>query len=212
MSACGNSSPNDNPLADGAPPNGKRFHRFLRTGHILSSILREILEEKFLHEVSPHTLNRAQFCLLKLIALNVDLQVGEVARWLGVSAAASSKNVDKLERLGLVARAATPTDRRATVLSASPDGQRLVAEYEHLKASRIAPVIDGMGPEKLDMLCGLLEEVCVELLQAEQPLSETCLRCAGYYEEDCSVAYVQGGCALQAHRESHASDSTGKSL
>ena len=117
MSACGNSSPNDNPLADGAPPNGKRFHRFLRTGHILSSILREILEEKFLHEVSPHTLNRAQFCLLKLIALNVDLQVGEVARWLGVSAAASSKNVDKLERLGLVARAATPTDRRATVLS-----------------------------------------------------------------------------------------------
>ena len=68
-------------------------------------------DERFLNEVSPHPLTRAQFCFLKLIALNPDLQVGEVARFLGVSSAAGSKNVDKLERYGLVNRGGSPGER-----------------------------------------------------------------------------------------------------
>ena len=119
---------------DEAGPNGRDgFLRFLRYSHILSSVLREFLEEKFLNEIEPKTLTRSQFCFLKLIALNTDLQVGEAARCIGVSPAACSKSIDKLEQLGLVSRETSPDDRRATLLSASNRGMNLVREFEQKK-------------------------------------------------------------------------------
>ena len=108
-------------LANGVVP-GDQFYRFLRSGHVLRSLLREFLEEDFLRQVCSHRLTRSQFCFLKLIAANADLQVGELARSIGVSAAATSKNLDKLERLGLVTREASSEDRRAILLSASYGG------------------------------------------------------------------------------------------
>ncbi len=176
------------------------FYRFLRYGHVLSSLLREFLEEDFLRKVCPHHLTRAQFCFLKLIATNSDIQVGELARSLGVSAAASSKNVDKLERLGLVSRASSSEDRRAILLSASPDGKRLVRDYERLKASQLAPVIEALGTEKTEVLCNLLEEVCLGLLRRETVHKDTCMRCAGYFREGCAVEKLQGECALRPRR------------
>lgn len=176
------------------------FYRFLRYGHVLSSLLREFLEEDFLRKVCPHRLTRAQFCFLKLIATNSDIQVGELARSLGVSAAASSKNVDKLERLGLVSRSSSSEDRRAILLSASADGRQLVREYERLKTSQLAPVIEALGSEKTEVLCDLLEEVCLGLLTRETVPKETCMRCAGYFREGCAVEALEGQCALRPHR------------
>jgi DNA-binding MarR family transcriptional regulator len=183
---------------------GSRFHRFLRYSHILSSALRDVLEERFLSAVSTEPLTRAQFCFLKLITLNADLQVGEVARSIGVTPSAGSKNVDKLERLGLVVRAGAPDDRRARVVSASDKGRRLVHDYEALKAQHVAPVIDRLGKERVDMLCDLLEQVCIGLLKQEQPLEGSCLRCAGYLEPHCAIESLHGGCALR-ERRTHAS-------
>jgi DNA-binding MarR family transcriptional regulator len=176
------------------------FYRFLRYGHVLSSLLREFLEESFLHEACEHKLTRAQFCFLKLITANADLQVGELARSLGVSAAASSKNLDRLENLGLGSRTASNEDRRATLLKASVAGERLVKEYERLKAARLAPVIDTLGPERTDELCDLLEEVCLGLLTQDAVPRTSCLRCAGYYRPECSVELLQGECALRPRR------------
>jgi len=185
-----------------AEPTVGSFYRFLRYGHVLSSLLREFLEEDFLRKVCPHRLTRSQFCFLKLIATNSAIQVGELARSLGVSAAASSKNVDKLERLGLVSRTSSSEDRRATLLSASADGRRLVRDYERLKASQLAPVIEALGSEKTEVLCDLLEEVCLALLTRETVPKETCMRCAGYFREGCAVEKLQGQCALKPHRNS----------
>lgn len=178
----------------------ENFYRFLRYGHVLSSLLREFLEESFLHQVCPHRLTRSQFCFLKLISANADLQMGELARSLGVSAAASSKNVDKLERLGLVSRGSSAEDRRATLITASAEGERLVHDYELLKQARLAPVIGALGREKTDQLCDLLEEVCLGLLARDTVPRATCLRCAGYYRAGCSVEKLQGECALRPRR------------
>ena len=186
-------------LVDGVSP-GDQFYRFLRYGHVLRSLLREFLEEDFLRQVCPHRLTRSQFCFLKLIAANSDLQVGELARSIGVSAAAASKNLDKLERLGLVTREASSEDRRAILLSASSEGRRLVGEYERHKAARLIPVIDALGTEKTKTLCDLLEEVCSGMLARVEEPRETCLRCAGYYRPDCVFEEFQGECALKPRR------------
>ena len=189
----------DGPADAGGP--SEQYFRFLRSGHVLRSLLREFLEEGVLHRVPPHRLTRSQFCFLKLIAAKSDLQVGELARALGVSPAASSKNLNRLERLGLVYRETSELDRRIITLRASTMGKTLVRTYESLKAAHLEPVIEALGPKKTEMLCDLLEEVCGEMLaQAEIP-RETCLRCAGYYLPDCSYEKFQGECALRPRQQ-----------
>ena len=177
-----------------------QFYRFLRYGHVLRSLLREFLEEDFLRQVCQHRLTRSQFCFLKLIAANSDLQVGELARSIGVSAAAASKNLDKLEKLGLVTRETSNEDRRAILLSTSRDGRRLVRDYERHKAARLMPVIETLGEKKTAQLCDLLEEVCTGMLARVESPRETCLRCAGYYRTDCVFEEFQGECALKPRR------------
>jgi len=179
------------------------FYRFLRSGHVLRSLLREFLEEGFLLRVCRHRLTRSQFCFLKLITAQTDLQVGQLARCLGVSPAASSKNLDKLERLGLVHRESSDHDRRVILLRATTEGEELVRDYERLKAAHLAPVIDSLGREKTAQLCDLLEEVCGEMLARAEIPRETCMRCAGYYRPHCSFEKFQGECALRP-RNRHA--------
>jgi DNA-binding MarR family transcriptional regulator len=182
------------------PSPGEGFYRFLRYGHILSSLLREFLESSFLDQFCHDKLTRSQFCFLKLIAGNSELQVGEIAHCLGVSPAASSKNIDCLVELGLVVRETSPEDRRATLLSASPQGQNLVLEFERLKAARLAPVIEELGEEKVGELCDLLQDVCLGLLERNTVPDAPCMRCAGYYRPDCAVEALQGECALKPRR------------
>jgi DNA-binding MarR family transcriptional regulator len=179
------------------PMNGETY-RFLRCGHILGSLLREILDDSFLGDRCPHPLTRVQFCLLKLISVNADLQASEVARYLGVSPAAVTKNVDKLERLGLVVRTACDQDRRVIRLSATDDGSRLVGEFEQLKADRVVPAVAGVTSGELAGLCELLERVCVSLYTSSDVQRGFCLRCAGYYAPDCPLGLTEDHCVLGA--------------
>ena len=188
---------------EGSTPDSGRenFFRFLRDGHVLSALLREILEEKFLGDLTLHSLTRAQFCSLKLIALNAGLKIGEVARCVGVSPSACTKNIDKLERLGLVCREHSSIDRRATLLKANDSGLDLVRQYERVKLAQVAPVIKALGRPKATQLCDLLEEVCLGLLEIDNEARGLCFRCAGYYHADCSVGRARGMCALRMDRE-----------
>jgi len=191
------------PVAD-LSPSGAGFYRFLRYGHILSSLLREFLESSFLDQLSPYSLSRSQFCFLKLIAGNSELQVCELARCLGVSPAASSKNLDRLEELGLVVRETSSEDRRATLLSVSPEGRQLVDDFERLKASQLAPVIEELGEDKTEAFCDLLREVCLGVLERSSEADAPCMRCAGYYRPDCVLEEFQGECALKPRRGTEA--------
>lgn len=163
---------------------------------------------KFLEEVSPYPLTLSQFHLLKVIGLNGDHQVGEVANVLGVSPPAATKNIDKLERLGLIVRSPSKGDRRATLLSPSPKGRRLVRKYEELKAQRLAPVLDEFTPRELDRLAGLLERFSVSMLDLEQPRHGFCLRCSAYIESACPVGRMRGGCPYQKVRGARVGEPT----
>ena len=174
--------------------------RFLRYSHVLGSVLREILEDSFLRDRCGARLNRMQLCSLKLVTLASGLRMGDLARCLGVSPAATSKNVDVLARQGLLLRREAPDDRRATVLWATAEGRRLVEQYERLKASRVVPVFESLSEDESEVLCDLLERVCAGLVEGCVPRG-TCLRCTGYFHSSCAVAARQEGCVLRRHRE-----------
>ena len=119
-----------------------------------------------MNSIGPYRLTPSQFHLVKLMSFDGHHQVGEVADFLGVSPPAASKNIDKLERLGLVVRTPSKGDRRATLLSVSRKGRRLVRKYEDLRAARLGPVLKGFGPEEVEQLTRLLERFAVSLLEA----------------------------------------------
>lgn len=189
-----NSGPTAQPRHRAKAGDQDGFFRFLRHSHIFASVVREVLEMKLLREVSPCPLTLSQFHLVKLMSLDGHHQVGEVAEFLGVSPPAVTKNIDKLERLGLVIRTPSKGDRRATLLSVSRKGRRLVRKYEELRAARLSPVLARFRREEIEQLAGLLERVSVSLLDLEPSGGGLCLRCAACIEDGCAVGRIRGGC------------------
>ena len=176
------------------------FEHLIRQTHIFASVARDILEVKYLDEVSPSPLTLPQFHLLRLISVNGDHQVGEVADFLGISGPAVTKNADKLERLGLVERKGVPGDRRGTVLCASPEGRRLVRRYESVKQRRLTPVFEHFTRQDLEKLAKLMERFSLAVIEREDSGDGMCMRCAAYFEDACPVSRVRGDCAYQELR------------
>jgi DNA-binding MarR family transcriptional regulator len=183
----------------------------VRQSHIFASIVREILEVQLLRATTQLPLTVTQFHLLKLMSLDGHHHLSEVADFLGVSAPAATKNIDKLERLGLASRTPSPGDRRATWLAVSPAGRRLVGDYEERKSARLAPILRGLPAAHLAALTQLLERVSVALLSTEPTTARACLRCAAYIDESCPIGEVLGGCPYQAARRARADDDAGPS-
>lgn len=175
--------------------------RLLRFSHIFASVVREFLEVQLLHEVSDEDLSLSQYHLLKLITLDGEHQMGQVAEFLGISPPAATKNIDKMERLGLVSRMPSTGDRRATFLEPSRQGRQLVSRYETLKESRLAPVLESFSQKELKQMADLLERFSLRLIHQQEPMSQICLRCAAYYDESCPVPHLQDGCPYKQVKE-----------
>lgn len=195
--------PAGNPLRSGESHGGadsQDLFNLLRYAHIFSAVVQEILELKLLREISPDSLSLSQFHLLKLISMNGQHKVGQVADFLGVSAPAASKNIDKLERLGLASREPSKGDRRAILLASSPKGRVLVERYEHLKRDRLQPVLQQFSTEELRQLTHLLERFALTLIEAEETDEGLCFRCSAYFEDNCPVIHHHDGCPYQKIR------------
>jgi DNA-binding MarR family transcriptional regulator len=173
------------------------FFKLLRYSHIFSSAVREVLETNLLHEVSPFPLSLSQFHILKLMSVDGEHQVGDVADLLGVSAPAATKNIDKLERLGLIVRKPSKGDRRAILLSVSPLGRKLVLNYEELKSAKLYPLLAEFPEEDVAQFTELLERFSVALFKLEEAGEGYCLRCSAYLEDGCPIGRVRGGCPYQ---------------
>jgi DNA-binding MarR family transcriptional regulator len=177
--------------------------RLVRQSHIFAAAVREVMEAKLLRELSPAALTPSQLHLLKLMCLNGAHQVGDVAHFLGVSPPAATKNIDKLEALGLVSRTPSKGDRRATLLAVSAKGRALVRRYERRKAARLAPVFEKFRPDEVALLARLLERFALSLLEKELARGGdgVCLRCDAYLEAGCLVGHLRGGCPYQTARQ-----------
>jgi len=180
--------------------NGEHF-QLLRYSHIFASAVHDLLELKVLRKVTDDPLTLPQFHLLKLISLNGTHQVGEVAQFLGVSPPAASKNIDKLEGLGLVARSPSTDDRRATLLASSAKGRKLVKNYDALKEERLEPVLDSFSKKEIGQFTRLLERFSLQLIRQEDSGKGLCLRCSAYYDDVCPVNHLRDGCPYQKVRD-----------
>lgn len=68
--------------------------------------------------------------LLQIFGSDEALTVGKVAERLGIAAAFGSRLVGQLQKRGLVEREPHPSDRRATIITASSDGVELLRSID----------------------------------------------------------------------------------
>ena len=113
--------------------------------------------------------------------------------------------LDKLERLGLVSRTPSTSDRRATTLAASAEGRRVVRDYERIKKDCLQPILGEFELREIEQLTELLERFAVALYSRQRPSREACLWCGAYIDDDCAIARIRGGCPC---RDSRSSSST----
>lgn len=173
--------------------NGTRAAALARNAHIFANAVREVLETHFLAKAAGFPLTVSQLHLLKLIQLEGRHVVGEVAEFLGVSAAAASKNVEKLVRLGLVSRSTPAQDRRLGSLELTGAGRRVVEHYDARERAILDRVIDDMGPSDAERLVRLLERFYLTLL-AGSANGPSCLRCGAHFDAGCPIHVLKGFC------------------
>ena len=179
----------------------KTLSDFLHKTHIFTAVVREILEEKYLRQVTDLKITLPQFNLIRLIAINGNHHVHEIASFLGVSQAAASKNVDKLVRLGLLSRRVQPEDRRAASLSLTVRATNIIRKYETLKEERLRKILQDVSSEELHTLTQGLGTVTQSILQCEQDSQDICMKCNAYYMEDCPLQALTDGCIFNARKQ-----------
>ena len=70
------------------------------------------------------------------------MRVGDLARALGVSVGGASKLVDRVERVGLIARQADPVDRRASRVTLTTAGKRKLTASTRVYDAEVEQLLD----------------------------------------------------------------------
>lgn len=160
---------------------------FLGSTHLFSKAVHELLEQKLLDRVTEEQVTASQITLLQLLMESESATVSDVAAFLGVSAAAASKAVDRLERRGLLQRIATASDRRTSDLRLTESGRALVKRYEEDKIRTLEKAFRQFPADELRAAAELLDRLATSLVNQSERPEAICLQCYMYNRKDCLV-------------------------
>ena len=174
---------------------------FLGSVNVISVALEDWLTERLKGEVGSDV-TLSQIKLMKLVALTDSLSVTDVATLLGVSNAAASKAIDRLVRRKLVARVEDEADRRATCLSVSPAGMKILKGYDTAVGKALQEVFGGIPAAELQSAAGLLDRISVDLVSRTEKAGDVCLRCSVHFREKCLLrSHVGRACLFENRRK-----------
>lgn len=124
------------------------------------------LTRELRREAHPLGVTGGQVSLLVQIYRNPAIGVRELAALEGISPAAISGHVRRLEKAGLVSRALDADDRRRQGLLVSPKGADLLRTVKRRRTAWLARRLKGLSDEELEAVDRALEPLA-KLLEAE---------------------------------------------
>jgi DNA-binding MarR family transcriptional regulator len=102
---------------------------------------------------TEHDLPLGQFEFLRFIASRGSARVYDLAHEMAITVGATSKAVDRLEASGRCRRTANPHDRRSSLVTLTPAGERILAEATPTVEAELQTWIGSvLPPEVLDKL------------------------------------------------------------
>jgi DNA-binding MarR family transcriptional regulator len=164
-------------------PNLER--QLVSSAHVFAAAVRDVFESALLEKVAGKKLTFSQLKLLYLAARAGGQTIGDAAAFLRVSYAAASKTADKLVRRGLLRRAKTAEDRRASRLTATAAGRRLIAAYEAARRKMAKRFFGPFSARELRETSELLDRLAVAIAGCGAKPGEVCLQCEVFYRADC---------------------------
>lgn len=112
------------------------------------------------------SLDRALFPPLIGIGHLGPVSIGDLAERVGRDYTTVSRQVGKLESLGLVERTPCPTDRRVTQSVLTPAGCRVIAAIDAARERIAAPILERWSDEDFDQLTRLMRRFVDDLMGA----------------------------------------------
>jgi DNA-binding MarR family transcriptional regulator len=109
------------------------------------------------------TLDRAAYAALCRVHEAGPLRLSELAARMGVDASTASRQVQQLERIGLVGRVGDPADRRASLLELTAEGDRVLARMRQARRASLAQVLGGWSGADRRTLAAVLTRLVDDL-------------------------------------------------
>jgi DNA-binding MarR family transcriptional regulator len=148
------------------------FHSLLRTW----GLLRQVQDPYF----ARYGVSAAQWGILRVLQRaelkgETELPLGELGQRLFIQPPSVTGVVDRMERLGLVKRSASASDRRVRHLSLTPQGRALVDTVLQGHPKQIQSLFAGLQPAQQETLLGLMRQLETHLgtLLPKQPLPQS---------------------------------------
>ena len=104
-------------------------------------------------------LDRALFPLLARVAMTPDINVAEMANIVGRDHSTVSRQVIRLEELGLIVRLPDPDDSRSRRLVLSAQGQEIMARIAEIRRQWMEAHFRSWRPNDRDRLVRLIEKM-----------------------------------------------------
>ncbi|RCV54771.1 MarR family winged helix-turn-helix transcriptional regulator [Marinitenerispora sediminis] len=106
-----------------------------------------------------HGLTMGQALVMHAISGLERPTVGAVAHALHIASPSATRMLQQLERKGVVARRRCAEDERTILVSVTPHGEELLAEWRARMAERQRQLFDRIAPEQRPVLVALLHDM-----------------------------------------------------
>jgi MarR family 2-MHQ and catechol resistance regulon transcriptional repressor len=121
--------------------------------------------------LAEQSIVQAGLCLTDFAALEAllhkgPLTISEIQEKVLLASGSMTAAVDRLEKLGLVVRKSSPSDRRARVVKLTPKGKRLAASRFEQHAKDLEALMSALSENEKEQIYGLLKKL--GLLAAEK--------------------------------------------
>jgi len=165
---------------------------------ILSQVVLEICLKDNLQKSTDLNLSHNQFYLLKILSNRDKLGISEIANVLGISNAAASKNIENMQKEGLVIRSVGEEDRRQQFVSIAKDGQCIITKFNTVSSKKQNAVLSKFSENEKGQFLGYLGKFIQGLLSDQQKTDLICMQCDGNCGNDCVISACSGTCSFHS--------------
>jgi DNA-binding MarR family transcriptional regulator len=130
----------------------------------LTGILNRPQPDAALIALAGVDLDRALFPLLARAARRAGLSIGELAQLCGRDYTTVSRQINKLEELGLVERQVSTTDARVTAVAVTARGRKMTRALDRARGKLLTALFAAWDPREVAQLARLLRRFADDAL------------------------------------------------
>lgn len=145
-----------------------RMRPFQRSLPMQLMLAREAVMQRFRPHLNEHGLTDQQWRIVRALNEAEALDIAALARLCCLHTASLSRTLPNLEADGLISRRANKQDQRRVSVSLTAKGRRLFETVAPQSEAIYARLAQEIGPQRLEQVYGLLDEV-IGILETPRP-------------------------------------------